>query len=147
MTAHVLVPSLDEERPATLSPRIVQALLRDELGFAGVILSDDLEMKAIAKSYAVPDAAVQALSAGCDAVLICSGDVEVQAATLEALVHAVEDGRIPFKRAEDALARNRRAKERFLAAPAAAGLKPAALRQVLGSDEHRRIAEEMQRYL
>ena len=66
MTAHVLVPSLDEERPATLSPRIVQALLRDELGFEGVILSDDLEMKAIAKTYAVPDAAVQAIAAGCD---------------------------------------------------------------------------------
>ena len=50
MTAHVLVPSLDEERPATLSPRIVHGLLRDELGFDGVILSDDLEMKAIAKT-------------------------------------------------------------------------------------------------
>ena len=46
MTAHVLVPSLDEERPATLSPRVVQAILRDELQFEGVILSDDLEMKA-----------------------------------------------------------------------------------------------------
>ena len=61
MTAHVLVPSLDEERPATLSRAIVQGMLRDELGFQGVILSDDLEMKAIAKSYPVPDAAVQAL--------------------------------------------------------------------------------------
>ena len=66
MTAHVLVPSLDEERPATLSRAIVQGMLRDELGFQGVILSDDLEMKAIAKSYPVPDAAVQAIAAGCD---------------------------------------------------------------------------------
>src|SRR6187399_621991 len=55
MTAHVLVPSFDEEKPATLSPRIVQALLRDELKFQGVILSDDLEMKAIAKTYTVPE--------------------------------------------------------------------------------------------
>ena len=69
MTAHVLVPSLDEEKPATLSRRIVQGMLRDELGFHGVILSDDLEMKAIAKTYAVPDAAVQAIAAGCDGVL------------------------------------------------------------------------------
>ena len=52
MTAHVLVPSLDEERPATLSPAIVQALLREELGFEGVILSDDLEMKAISARIA-----------------------------------------------------------------------------------------------
>ena len=94
MTAHVLVPSLDEERPATLSPKIVQAILRDELGYAGVILSDDLEMKAIAAIVSVPEAAVQAIAAGCDGLLICSGDVEVQAVTLEALVHAVEDGRI-----------------------------------------------------
>ena len=99
MTAHVLVPSLDEERPATLSPRIVQGMLREELGFEGVILSDDLEMKAIAATYSVPDAAVQAIAAGCDGLLICSGDVEVQALTLEALVHAVEDGRIPVQAA------------------------------------------------
>ena len=85
-----------------------------------MILSDDLEMKAIAKSYSVPDAAVQAIAAGCDGLLICSGDVEVQAQTLEALVHAVEDGRIPARRIEDAFKRLRRAKERFLAQPVAA---------------------------
>src|SRR5262245_55321831 len=146
MTAHVLVPSLDEEEPATLSPRIVQAILRDELGYAGVILSDDLEMKAIAATYSVPDAAVQAIAAGCDALLICSGDVEIQAATLEALVHAVEDGRIPYKRVEDALKRLRQAKERFLAAPVGTGRAPR-LQQVLGCDAHQRIAEEMSRFL
>jgi beta-N-acetylhexosaminidase len=153
MTAHVLVPSLDEERPATLSPRIVQGMLREELAFDGVILSDDLEMKAIARSYAVPDAAVQAIAAGCDGVLVCrargqdrSQDIEVQAAVLDALVHAVEDGRIPYKRLEDALSRHRRAKERFLAAPVAPG-GAAALRQIVGCDEHRRIADEMASYL
>ena len=146
MTAHVLVPSFDEEKPATLSPRIVRALLREELDYDGVILSDDLEMKAIAKEYTVPDAAVQAIAAGCDGLLICSGDVGVQVETLEALVHAVEDGRIQYKRLEDALARQRRAKERFLAAPVAPG-RPAALRQIVGCEEHRRIADEMARYL
>jgi beta-N-acetylhexosaminidase len=146
MTAHVLVPSLDDERPATLSPRIVQAMLRDELGFPGVILSDDLEMKAIAKSYTVPDAAVQAIAAGCDGLLICSGDVDTQAATLEALVYAVEQKRIPYKRLEDAQNRLRRAKERFLTTPVAAG-RAARLRQVLGCDAHQRVAAEMSRYL
>jgi beta-N-acetylhexosaminidase len=145
MTAHVLVPSLDD-KPATLSRRVVQALLRDELGFPGVILSDDLEMKAIAQSFAIPDAAVQAVVAGCDAVLICGGDVETQAATLEALVHAVEDGRIAYGRVEDALTRLRHAKERFLAAPV--GLARASrLQHVLGCDAHQRIAEEMSRFL
>ena len=146
MTAHVLVPALDEERPATLSPRIVQALLREELNYPGVVLSDDLEMKAIARSYTVPDAAVQAIAAGCDAVLICSGDVEVQADALEALVHAVEDGRIPYRRLEDALKRLRGAKERFLAAPVGSG-RSARLQHVLGCDAHQRIAEEMARFL
>jgi beta-N-acetylhexosaminidase len=146
MTAHVLVPALDEERPATLSPRIVQALLRDELGFQGVILSDDLEMKAIAKTYAVPDAAVQALAAGCDGILICSGDVDTQARTLEALVHAVEQGRVAYTRLDDAQTRLRRAKERFLAAPVGSG-QTRHLRRVLGCDAHQQIAEEMSRFL
>ena len=145
MTAHVLVPSLDEERPATLSRTIVAGLLREELGFNGVIFGDDLEMKAVAKHYTVADAAVQAIAAGCDGLLVCSGAIEAQAATLEALVHAVEDGRLPLKRVEDALARQRRAKERFLAAPATAARQP--LRAVLGADEHRRVADEMARYL
>ena len=146
MTAHVLVPSFDEQKPATLSPAIVQALLRDELKFPGVILSDDLEMKAIAKAYTVPDAAIAAIAAGCDGLLICSGDVDVQAATLEALVHAVEEQKIPYKRLEDALTRLRRAKERFLAAPVAAQ-KMARIRQVLGCDAHQRIVDDMARYL
>jgi hypothetical protein len=58
----------------------------------------------------------------------------------------VEDGRIPFKRAEDALSRNRKVKERFLAAPVAPGRR-AALREVLGNDAHLQIADEMARYL
>ncbi len=146
MTAHVLVPSLDEEVPATLSKRIV-GLLREELGYQGVILSDDLEMKAIAGSYTVPDAAVRAVAAGCDGVLICSGDHDVQAAALEALVHAVEEERIPIARIEDALKRQLRAKERFLAADVAAKPKGGkALRQALGRDEHRAIAGEMARF-
>jgi len=148
MTAHVLVPSLDEKRPATLSPRVVTELLRDELRFEGVILSDDLEMKAIAAEYAVPSAAVLAIQAGCDGALICSGDHDTQAAALEALVRAVEDQRLPLARVEDALKRQQRAKERFLASPVSARpLSGRALRTALGREEHRAIAEEMARFL
>ena len=158
MTAHLLVPSLDEDKPATLSPRIVRDLLRGELGYDGVILTDDLEMEALARTYAVPDAAVQAIAAGCDGVLVCraratdrSKDIEVQASVLEALVHAVEDGSIPYKRVEDALSRQRRAKERFLG-DRDRGFMPSAGRKnpryaILGCDRHRRIADEMARYV
>jgi beta-N-acetylhexosaminidase len=147
MTAHVLVPALDEQRPATLSKRIVTGLLREELHYNGVIVSDDLEMKALANDYKVPESAVLAVEAGCDALLICSGDVDVQAAALESIVHAVETERIRLTRVEDALRRQQRAKERFLAAgvaPRQPGSK--ALEQTLGQDAHRRIADEMARF-
>ena len=148
MTAHVFMPALDEKRPATLSRRIVFDLLRTELGFEGVILSDDLEMKAVASNYAVPSAAVLAVEAGCDGVLICSGDHTTQAATLEALVHAVEDQTRAAGRVDDALRRQQRAKERFLATRIAARpLHGQALRERLGPDEHRAIADEMARFL
>jgi len=149
MTAHVLVPALDEERPASLSKRIITDLLRRELQYGGVILSDDLEMKAIASGYQVPEAAVMAIEAGCDGALICSGDHATQAAALEALIHAVEQERIPYSRIEDALTRQRRARERFLTSPVGSS-KPAtgrALRQVLGREEHRAVADEMARFL
>jgi beta-N-acetylhexosaminidase len=148
MTAHVLVPAIDEREPATLSPAIVQALLREELGYAGVILSDDLEMKAVSARTPVPRAAVQAVKAGCDGLLVCSGDVDLQAATLEALVKAVESGEIPQKRIDDAMTRLRRAKEEFLARERpkmSARLKE--LRTVIGQDEHQAIAAEMAAFL
>jgi len=147
MTAHVLVPALDEKRPATLSRSIVSGILREELEFEGVILSDDLEMKALANEHSVPSAAVLAVEAGCDGVLICSGNTDAQVDALEALIHAVEDGRLPLKRVEDALKRQQRAKERFLAASVVARPRHAkALRQALGTDEHRAIADEMARF-
>jgi beta-N-acetylhexosaminidase len=148
MTAHVFVPSLDETRPATLSSLIVTGILRRELHYGGVILSDDLEMRAIAAAYSVPEAAVLAIEAGCDGVLICSGDHDTQALALEAIVHAVEEGRIRQSRIDEALKRLQRAKERFLTAAMAA--RPAtgrALRSVLGRDEHVAIADEMARFL
>ncbi len=125
----------------------VPPLLREELGYEGAIFSDDIEMKAIASQYTAPAAMTLAIEAGCDAVLICSGDHDKQAAALEALVHAVEDERLPLARVEDALKRNQRAKERFLAAPLVA--RPGtgrALMQLLGRDEHRAIADEMAQF-
>jgi beta-N-acetylhexosaminidase len=126
----------------------VSGLLRDELAFNGLILSDDLEMKAVAAHYAVPAAAVLAVEAGCDGVLICGTDQTVQVAALEALIHAVEEERLRMTRVEDALKRQQQAKERFLGAPAAASrpLTARLLRQRLGRDEHLAIAEEMSRF-
>jgi beta-N-acetylhexosaminidase len=151
MTAHVLLPGVDETQPATLSPAIVKDVLRDELAFDGLIVSDDLEMRAIADRYTPGDAAVRAIAAGCDAVLVCSGAVETQAAVLEALVHAIEDERLPLARVEDALRRGTRVKERFLNAraaepwPLSPDWRPDArrVRAVVGRAEHQAVSEEM----
>jgi beta-N-acetylhexosaminidase len=70
MTAHVLIPHLDPERPATLSPRAL-ALLREEIGYRGLVFSDDLEMRAVADRFAPAEIAQGALSAGVDALLVC----------------------------------------------------------------------------
>ena len=84
----------------------------------------------------VPEAAVKAIAAGCDAVLVCSGNHDLQAATLEALIRAVEQDELPYPRVEQALAHQRAAKERFLGdAPAVPRRTPpnaASLRQVVG---------------
>lgn len=72
MTAHVVFDAFDPERPATLSRRVVDELLRREMGYRGVVVSDDLEMRAVADRWPVPEAAVQAVDAGCDLVLVCS---------------------------------------------------------------------------
>lgn len=85
MSAHVVYTSIDAERPATLSPLVMRPILREYLGFQGVIVSDDLEMKAITNHQSVPEAAVQALKAGCDQLLICH-----QPNVLEEAVFAVE---------------------------------------------------------
>jgi beta-N-acetylhexosaminidase len=146
MTAHILLPSLDEERPATLSRAIVNGLLKQRLAFDGLVLSDDLEMKAISAKFGVPEATVGAISAGCDAVLMCGASQAPQVAALEAVIHAVESGSLPLKRVQDALTRHRRVKERFLAPAVPRPLSGSALRVALGRDEHQAVAAEMARF-
>jgi beta-N-acetylhexosaminidase len=144
MTAHVLLPAFDERLPATLSPAIVNALLKQELAYDGLVLSDDLEMRAISERYSPGAAAVHAVAAGCDAFLVCGPDPAKHIEAIEGVIHAVESERLAPGRVEDALARHRRLKERFLAGRPA-HLDPAGLRDVLGRGEHRAVAEEMAR--
>jgi len=113
MTAHVLVRALDEEVPATLSPRVIGGLLRRELNYDGVVVSDDLEMKAVAKRWAPGPLAVLAAKAGCDLLPVCATH-DMQVESLEGLVKAVESGEISWKSMDEACARMRRLKERFL---------------------------------
>jgi beta-N-acetylhexosaminidase len=140
MTSHILVRELDAERPATLSPAVIGGLLRKDLGWTGVVVTDDLEMKAVAARHTPARIAVMAAQAGCDLMASCkTHDSQVEA--IEALVRACESGEVPFKEAEAAEARLRALKERFLV-----GYRdpdPRQARLAAGRGEYRALAEEI----
>jgi beta-N-acetylhexosaminidase len=92
MTAHVVCEALDAGVPATLSRAICASLLRAEIGFEGVLFSDDLEMAAVAARYSIEDSAVEAIWAGCDALLVCKSEDMADRAH-EALVRRAEKDR------------------------------------------------------
>jgi beta-N-acetylhexosaminidase len=80
MTAHVIYTAIDPDRPATLSSAVIQHTIREEIGFDGVLISDDLSMKALSGGF--DRRAADALAAGCDLVLHCNGDREEMAAVM-----------------------------------------------------------------
>jgi beta-glucosidase len=96
MTAHLVLPSLDGERPATLSSAVLSGLLRGRLGFTGLVVTDALVMEAIRGRYGAGEAAVLAVEAGADLVLM-PADAD---AAIEALVEAVRQGRLRRERLE-----------------------------------------------
>lgn len=89
MSAHIVVNCFDGAQPATLSPTVLHGVLREKMGFNGVVFSDDLEMGAITTQFDVGSASVRALRAGCDVLLICKSE-DVQAKVHEALIHEAE---------------------------------------------------------
>jgi beta-N-acetylhexosaminidase len=107
MTAHVMYPALDERNPATLSRPILQDLLRGELGFRGVVVSDDLEMRAISGRQEIPDAALASLRAGVDWLLVCN-DLGQSIRVADRLVRALDGGEIDSATVAAAAARVRR---------------------------------------
>ncbi|HLO01535.1 MAG TPA: beta-N-acetylhexosaminidase [Symbiobacteriaceae bacterium] len=112
MTAHVGFPAYEPEegRPATLSHAVLTGLLREELGYDGLVITDCMEMKAIADGVGTVPAAVEAIKAGADIVLI-SHTQETQRAAVKAIAAAIESGEIPAERAEAALNRVTKARK------------------------------------
>ncbi len=110
MPGHLLCPALDPKLPATLSPAILQGLLRKDLGFDGLVLSDDLAMGALASWSTIEERGIAAMKAGVDFLLIAKGSVQ---GLLDALKKGLTIGEISQGRAQEACERIRQLKERY----------------------------------
>jgi beta-N-acetylhexosaminidase len=138
MTAHVLYPALDPELPASLSPRILGGWLREALGYRGVVASDDLEMRAVADRYGVGEAAVLAMRAGSDALLVCNTPARMLEAR-DALAAAIAEGRIGAAAIENAAERRRKLAKRIAKLRAS----PRPSRDTIGCAAHTALASKL----
>lgn len=143
MIAHLQIPALDSERPASLSRAVVHDLLRTEMGFDGLILTDDLGMRAIADRYSVERAAVASLAAGSDAILLCDTNHDRHASALEAIVRSAETQELSVADLDRAIERHRAMKVRFALTREWRPPSPQALRAVIGSDAHQAVAARL----
>jgi len=139
MTAHVVFAAIDATRPATLSEAVVTGLLRGKLGYQGVVVSDDLDMNAIASHGGVGQAAIAAIRAGCDALLVCQRP-EHQAAAEESLAREAEADSEFRRKVGEAAARIRAMKKAHVANQQR---RPPPARDIVGSFEHRRLADRL----
>lgn len=112
MTAHVVYPQIDP-LPATLSKKILEGILRKKLGFKGVLISDDMEMSAIAGNMNVPQASVEAIKAGVDLLLVCK-KLDLALEVFEEIVRSVESGKLSKRRIEQSLGRISKMKRVYL---------------------------------
>jgi beta-N-acetylhexosaminidase len=140
MTAHVKYPALDEAYPATLSRKIIAKLLRSSMRFDGLVLTDDLEMKAITEEYAIDDAAVKALQAGADLLLVCHRE-DRQVAILEAILKAVKKRLLSEKQLDLSLLRILSFKQRYMNLPKPVDAKQ--IKETIGCSHHRQKVQEV----
>jgi beta-N-acetylhexosaminidase len=141
MSAHIALPALggDSTTPATLRPDVMNALLRDSLGFRGVTITDALSMEGVGKGYSIEESVVQALKAGTD-ILLRPGDDVTRAIT--GVVAAVERGELTPARIDVSVRRILWMKARLgLAARREMSLEP--IRHVVASAEHRALAQDV----
>ena len=137
MSAHILYPALDADTPATLSHRILTGLLREQLGFEGLIITDDLEMQAIDAHYQTGNAAVMAIQAGADLVMV-PWTLKKQQQAYNALRNAVKRGNISHTRLDASVRRILKAKGDF---GMFARKQGSSVLDGVGSPQHREIAQ------
>lgn len=112
MIAHILLPKIDSKFPATLSSIIINDILREQLGYKGIVITDDMTMGAIAKNYKIGEAAVKSVAAGSDIILIAH-DYKKGTEAITSIINAVNDGRITMERIDESLYRVLKLKEKY----------------------------------
>ena len=133
MTAHLMIPNLDREAPATISRPITSGILRSELRFDGLVFTDCLTMQGIASIYPTGESAWRAISAGADVAVVCH-DPAKQRAALDGLRRALDDGKLDSARVDEAQRRGAAFRERFCGA---AANQPSL--GVIGCRDHQRV--------
>lgn len=113
MVAHILFPKIDSQYPASMSESIITGILKKELGFKGLVLTDDMAMGAIIKNYDSGAAAVRSINAGADIVLVCH-DFDREKAVIEALKKAAESGEIKSERLDDSVYKILQLKQKYM---------------------------------
>lgn len=139
MTAHVAYPRLDDglARPATISPFVVGGILRDDLGFDGVVMTDNMTMGGVTTAYLPQEAAVLAIEAGAD-IILCACPPSVQGAIRSALIEAVQTGRLSEERIDASVRRVVSLKLRYSVGSVEA-FDPA----MIGNAEHLRVVDDI----
>lgn len=123
MTTHILFPALDKKLPATLSKNILTGLLREKLGFNGIIITDSLQMKAIKDNYGFDEAAVMAVKAGAD-IVMALGTFEEQIKSYDGILEAYNKGKISEERINESVRRILALKEKLNKQKSAGKLNP-----------------------
>ena len=142
MTSHIIFSALDSERPATLSPVILGDLLRGELGFEGLVVSDSMNMHSMKRNYDPTDSAIQAFKAGVDLMMLAEEHydhdaaqyLENQRALIRAIIRAVDEGLISAERVDEAVRRVLRLKQE-----AGFTTEPRAGAAIVGAEENRAV--------
>ena len=117
MTAHIINTNIDTEYPATLSPLFIKNILREQLKFNGVIVSDDMQMGAIVNNYGYDEAIIKAVNAGCDMLIISNNgttyDEKAPYNAVDIIYKAVQDGQISEQQINDSYNRIQTLKEKY----------------------------------
>lgn len=139
MIAHILLPKIDPDYPASMSNIIINDILRDKMGFNGVVITDDMTMGAISKNYTIDDAAPRSINAGCDIILIAH-DYNVGAKAISSVIAAVNNGTISMERIDESVYRILQLKRKY-------NLEDRVIDSVNNEEINSRIGDVLENYL